>query len=63
MPKPNFPWKELMRFGLNQLSLSPHEFWRCTLRELHAATGSVPAPLQRQNLSDLMQRFPDANHD
>jgi uncharacterized phage protein (TIGR02216 family) len=52
-----------MRFGLNQRGLSPNEFWRCTLRELHAATGSVPAPLQRQNLSDLMQRFPDANHD
>jgi uncharacterized phage protein (TIGR02216 family) len=60
MPKPTFPWKELMRFGLNQRGLSPNEFWRCTLRELHAATGS---PLQRQNLTDLMQRFPDASHD
>jgi uncharacterized phage protein (TIGR02216 family) len=58
-----FPWAELMHLGLGTLQLSPAEFWRSSPRELMAACGSPPAPhtakLLRQNLNDMMKRYPD----
>lgn len=58
-----FPWKEAMGFGLGVLRLPPREFWRMSPRELAAAWGAVMgergAPLGRNELDDLMERFPD----
>jgi uncharacterized phage protein (TIGR02216 family) len=48
-----------MHFGIGIQRLAPHEFWRSTLRELTAARGLLRLPLLRQNLIDLMLKFPD----
>lgn len=51
-----------MRFGLGVLRLSPRDFWRMTARELASAWGAVVgehAPLGRNELDGLMERFPD----
>ena len=57
-----FPWAEAIGFGFGVLRLSPHDFWAMTPRELaHAiktVTGAV-APLQRDDLTNLMARYPD----
>ncbi|MDE2363131.1 MAG: phage tail assembly chaperone [Hyphomicrobiales bacterium] len=55
-----------MRFGLGVLRLPPHEFWKTTPRELHAAAEGVfgpaaPSPT-RAALDALMRAFPDARH-
>jgi uncharacterized phage protein (TIGR02216 family) len=58
----NFPWGPLIRFGIGTLHLSPHEFWRSTLRELSAARGHSsrpPSRVLRQSLLDLIDQFPD----
>lgn len=58
-----FPWDEAMGAGLGLLRLPPSDFWRLTPRELAAALGAFsprrPA-LDRDGLSTLMARFPDA---
>lgn len=58
-----FPWNEAMGFGLGVLRLPPREFWRMTPRELASAWGAVMGergqPLGRNELDDLMERFPD----
>ena len=58
-----FPWPQVMRFGLGELQLSPHDFWAMSLPELNAAlshhyptTSSTPS---RTELVALMQRNPD----
>ena len=49
-----------MQIGLGQLRLSPTQFWRSTPREIIAALGTAPSqPLLRQNLLQLMDRYPD----
>jgi uncharacterized phage protein (TIGR02216 family) len=51
-----------MAFGLGVLRLSSAAFWKMTLVELAAAVrGLMPARdgLKREQLSELMQRFPD----
>jgi uncharacterized phage protein (TIGR02216 family) len=57
-----FPWDEAIGFGLGVLRLSPQAFWSMTPRELalaiKAATGAT-APLRRNELSELMTRYPD----
>jgi uncharacterized phage protein (TIGR02216 family) len=61
-----FPWARLMRLGLHDLKLSPHEFWRSTLRELCSAAGPVSPPagmaVLRQNLAHMMELYPDARN-
>jgi uncharacterized phage protein (TIGR02216 family) len=53
-----FPWTEVMRFGLHHLKLSPRDFWNSTLREL--VCGSVPTErMPRQYLNHLMELHPD----
>jgi uncharacterized phage protein (TIGR02216 family) len=58
-----FPWDEAIGFGLGVLRLSPDAFWRMTPRELalaiEAVTGRRGAPLSRETLAGLMERFPD----
>jgi uncharacterized phage protein (TIGR02216 family) len=58
-----FPWEAAMAFGLGVLRLPPRDFWRMTPRELAAAWGAIVgdrnAPLGRDRLDELMERFPD----
>jgi uncharacterized phage protein (TIGR02216 family) len=57
-----FPWDDAIGFGLGVLRLSPAAFWAMTPRELahaiKAVTGATP-PLCRNDLTDLMARYPD----
>ena len=57
-----FPWAEAIGFGLGVLRLSPKDFWAMTPRELafaiNAVTGAV-SPMQRDELENLMTRYPD----
>ncbi len=59
-----FPWQRLMNWGLRELRLPPHEFWRSTLRELVPASRFPPGTLHgaelRQKLDDMMKDWPDA---
>lgn len=52
-----------MRFGLGVLRLPPKAFWQMTPRELASAWGAVigerNAPLGRDDLNALMERYPD----
>ena len=57
--RPTFPWARLMQLGLGVLKLSPSEFWCSTPREIAAAFGAPPQPMLRQNLDEMMERFPD----
>ena len=58
-----FPWDAAMRFGFGVLRLPARDFWALTPRELAAAWGAVMGdrggPLERRDLSELMERFPD----
>jgi uncharacterized phage protein (TIGR02216 family) len=57
-----FPWDDAIGFGLGVLKLSPAEFWRMTPRELALAVQALnpqPRALDRADLTQLMQRFPD----
>ncbi len=58
-----FPWREVMGFGLGRLRLSPAEFWAATLRELSAAAEGIGgvrgAPIERGALDELIKRYPD----
>jgi len=57
-----FPWDEAIGFGLGVLRLSPAAFWAMTPRELAHAIAAVTGgttPLRRNDLQDLMTRFPD----
>ena len=59
-----FPWIDAIGFGLGVLKLPSETFWRMTPRELAyaivALRGRAVPPLSRDDLTDLMQRFPDA---
>ena len=50
-------------FGLGVLRLAPEQFWAMTPRELacaiEAVTGRGGAPLPRETLNQLIERFPD----
>lgn len=57
-----------MEIGLGKMGISPRDFWGMSLFELYAAIngfaefhsgGSKPAPLTRDELEDLMERYPD----
>jgi uncharacterized phage protein (TIGR02216 family) len=58
-----FPWDEAIGFGLGVLRLSPAQFWTMTPRELafaiRAVRGTVPEPINRIALDELMKQFPD----
>ena len=60
-----FPWNEAIGFGLGVLRLPPDSFWRMTPRELalaiEAVRGRVPAPIDRNAMTSLMRRYPDAH--
>ncbi len=54
-----------MGVGLGMLKLPPDHFWSMTIPELEAAVngtfgeGALAGPLVRNELDELMQRFPD----
>ena len=57
-----FPWDDAIGFGLGVLKLSPQAFWSMTPRELAFAIAAVTgatAPLAREELRNLMTRYPD----
>ena len=58
-----FPWDDAMAFGFGILKLSSQQFWQLTPRELAAAMaarrGPIIAPMPRDGLNALMQKFPD----
>jgi uncharacterized phage protein (TIGR02216 family) len=58
-----FPWREVMGFGIGRLRMAPRDFWAATLRELVAAADALGhvrgLPMERAALGDLMARFPD----
>ncbi|MEM9318321.1 MAG: rcc01693 family protein [Pseudomonadota bacterium] len=56
-----FDWPSLMRAGIGDLGLKPHEFWNLTPAEFLLITGisAGPAPMGRAGLTDLLKRFPD----
>lgn len=58
-----FPWRPAMQFGFGVLRLPAHDFWQLTPRELSAAFdaygGTRTAPPRRDDLTTLMERFPD----
>jgi uncharacterized phage protein (TIGR02216 family) len=54
-----FPWTRFMELGIGVLRLSPKDFWNATPREIAAAFGGPPLPLQRSSFEDLMRRYPD----
>jgi uncharacterized phage protein (TIGR02216 family) len=55
-----------MAIGLGVLGLTPLVFWQMTPKELNAAlsgkfgTDVAPQALSRNELTDLMKRFPDS---
>ena len=62
--KNQIPWKSLMAFGFGVLKLSPKKFWKMSLPELQATIDGmcgyeVHDPLSREELSNLMQLYPD----
>jgi uncharacterized phage protein (TIGR02216 family) len=54
-----------MQLGLGYLRLPPRDFWQMTPKELEAALTAAhafaPQPIERTELTDLMQLFPDNN--
>ncbi|WP_421930112.1 rcc01693 family protein [Nitratireductor rhodophyticola] len=58
-----FPWSEVMGFAFGVLRLSPDGFWSMTPRELNCALeavcGSAVGVPARNDLDQLMERFPD----
>lgn len=54
-------WPGVMRAGMQRLQLRPDEFWRLTPWELALmlGEGGAASPLRRQDVTDLMRRWPD----
>lgn len=55
------PWRDLLRFGLGDLHLTPDVFWSLTPDELMFMAGATDngARLTRNALNELMGKFPD----
>lgn len=60
-----FPWPAIMSVGLGVLSLSPRDLWSMSVVEFGCAlsalygSNTAAAPLTRNDLDALLQRFPD----
>ncbi|MEM8786767.1 MAG: rcc01693 family protein [Pseudomonadota bacterium] len=54
-------WPALMRFGLNELGLTPDAFWALTPAELMTMAGAEGGggAMRRAGLDALIARFPD----
>ncbi|MEQ8326298.1 phage tail assembly chaperone [Parvibaculum sp.] len=64
MNETRFPWEEAMTLGLGTLRHPPDIFWRMTLPELAAAARAArpedQGAMRREELAEMMTRFPDA---
>lgn len=58
MSEARAPWRDWLREAL-KIGVSPHEFWRLSLREWRFAMDAPPQRLARDELVALMARFPD----
>jgi len=60
-----FDWPGVMRAGLLQLRLTPHEFWALTPAELKLMLGldAQQSPMDRARLTELLGAFPDLMKD
>lgn len=58
-----FDWPGLMRAGMRDLGLKPHEFWALTPAELWLLLGpdAGEMPMGRTRLDALSARFPDTD--
>lgn len=55
-------WRDLMRFGLSELQISPKDFWQLTPSELLMMAGEPGGSMNavdRSGLAALMRQFPD----
>lgn len=56
-----------MKLALGKMQMTPDVFWGMSIKEFFAATdgfsefhsGGKPPPLDRDELEDLMERYPD----
>lgn len=56
-----------MKIALGQIGMRPDDFWNMSIQEFFAATEGFhkmhdvgpPPPMGRDELNDLMERFPD----
>jgi len=57
----SFDWPGLMRAGMRDLGLAPHEFWALTPAELWLLLGpdAGDMPMGRGRLDELAASFPD----
>jgi len=52
-------WLELLRFAVRELAISPVEFWKMTLVELMAIAQIDETNIDKNDIKELMQKFPD----
>tara|TARA_R100000426_G_scaffold19508_1_gene16951 strand:- start:177 stop:347 length:171 start_codon:yes stop_codon:yes gene_type:complete len=56
-----------MEICMGMIGMQPSEFWNATVIEIHCAidgftefhTGNQPTPMTKDELNDLMERYPD----
>lgn len=56
-----------MQIGLGKMQMRPDDFWNMSLQEFNSAitgfaefhSSGTPPPLTRDELDDLMERYPD----
>lgn len=53
------PFDDWLRASQLRFAISPHEFWRLSLREWLVLNRPDIAPLDRSNLENLLTRWPD----
>lgn len=63
----SFPWDDWIGLALGKMRMTSSEFWGLSLQEFYLAVdgfsefhgGNKSAPLGRDELEDLMERYPD----
>ncbi|MGI9359513.1 MAG: phage tail assembly chaperone [Paracoccaceae bacterium] len=61
------PWDEWIKLALGKMQMQPRDFWEMSLQEfLLSVDGFIefnssgePSTMKRDELEDLMERFPD----
>ncbi|HAB39181.1 MAG TPA: hypothetical protein DCE52_14505 [Rhodobacteraceae bacterium] len=61
------PWDEWIKAALGKMRMSSSDFWEMSFEEFKFAlegfsefnSGGSPPPLDKEELEDLMERFPD----
>ena len=48
-----------MEIGLGVVGLSPKDFWEMSFKEFYSAVEGFKTPLSKNQLEDLMERYPD----